>query len=135
VTLVLIVGHSRISRGDTTTSSATTDTLASAPTGTGLPATTEQITDTPAVSAPGWESPARDPFSPYDIGPGTHWSYNDLTAAERARIDAGRAATGWDKINNAYASASAQLAQRAGAQSAANQLGVTDNLSTLGVVP
>jgi len=135
LTFFLIVGHSRLSRGDTTSTSSTTTTIVSAPTGTGLPATPEPITDTPAVSAPGWESPPKDPFSPYDIGPGTHWSYNDLSTAEKARVDAGKNTAGWDKINNAYAGASAELAHRAATQSAAIQLGITDDYSTLGVVP
>jgi hypothetical protein len=133
--LFTLVGHSRVSRGDTTTMSSTTNLVATAPAGTGVPATPEPITDTPAVSATGWESTPKDPFQPFDIGPGTHWSYNDLSAAEKARVDAGRDTTGWDKVNNVYANASAELAHRAATQSAAIQLGITDTYSTLGVVP
>lgn len=133
----ILLGHSRISRGDTTSTTSTTvssSTIAS-PTGTGLPAPAEPITDTPAVTAPGWEQPPKDPFAPFDIGPGTHWAYADLTDAQKAVVDKGRDARGWDNINAAYASASAQVAHRAAASSAAAQIGITDDLATLGVVP
>jgi hypothetical protein len=88
------------------------------------------------VSAAGNETPARDPFAPYDIGPsGTKaWAYADLSPAERVDIDRGRDVTGWDQVHNAYASAAAERAHQAAGDAAAHQLGV-DNLASTGVVP
>ncbi len=94
----------------------------------------EPITGTAAVSAPGAETPPRDPFSAYDVGSGGVWTYQQLTPAEQAVADQGRDTTGWDQVHNAYASAVAQRAQQAAGDSAAAQLGV-ENLAGQGVVP
>jgi hypothetical protein len=88
------------------------------------------------VSAPGTETPVRDPFVPYDIGPpGTKaWAYTDLSPAEKTDVDRGRDVTGWERVHNAYASAAAEHAHQAASDAAAHQLGV-DNLASTGVVP
>jgi hypothetical protein len=100
-------------------------------------AAAEPITGTAAVSAPGDSVPQKDPFSLYDVGPpGTvTWSYNDLTAAEKAWADRNADTTGWPAIQSAYADAAKQLAQQAATDAAAHQLGVTGNLAGTGVVP
>ena len=134
LTLFLLVGHSRLSHGDTTTTSSTT-TVITPPVGTAGPAAPEPTTDVPEQPAPGWESVPKDPFAPYDIGSGTHWSYDALSPAEKARVDKGKDVTGWDSINNSYASASAELAHRASASAAGIRIGIMDDLGALGVVP
>jgi hypothetical protein len=95
----------------------------------------EPITGTPITPAPGTEStvPPKDPFAPYDPGPGT-WAYEDLSAEERALADRGRDTTGWTEINGAFANASKEQAQRAAAAAAATQMGVS-NVGDTGVVP
>jgi hypothetical protein len=128
---IFVVGHSRVSRGDT----ATTSTSTAAATGTGVPATPEPTTDTPEAPAPGWATTPKDPFAAYDIGAAGSWSYTDLVASERARIDKGRDVTGWDNINGAFATASAGLARQAATSAATTRLGITDPLATIGVVP
>jgi len=117
------------SRSDVAVDTSTTTSF-----GTGVEATPEPITGAPAVSAPGWESVPKDPFSPYDVGSGGTWSYQSLTPAERAVADRAGDTTGWDQTNKAFAQASAELAKQASAASAAAQLGVT-NLADTGVVP
>jgi hypothetical protein len=104
-----------------------------------LPSSTaaqEPISGTAAVSAPGDETSARDPFTPYDIGPpGTKaWAYADLSASEKAQVDRGRDTTGWDQVHKAYGAAVAERAHQAAGDAAAHQLGV-DNLASTGVVP
>jgi hypothetical protein len=96
----------------------------------------EPISGTAAVSAPGDETPAHDPFTLYDIGPpGTKaWTYADLSPSEKAEADRGADTTGWDKVNNAYAAAAAERARQAASDAAGHQLGV-DNLAVTGVVP
>jgi hypothetical protein len=96
----------------------------------------EPTSETPVVSAPGDETPARDPFASYSVGPaGTKaWSYADLSPAEKAEVDRGRDVTGWDQVHNAYAAATAERAHQAAGDAAAHQLGV-DNLAQTGVVP
>ncbi len=98
-------------------------------------ADTEPITGTPAESAPGSESVRHDPFTPYDVGdPAGTWSYAQLTAGEKAYVDAGKDTTAWVSVHNAFGAAVAEQAQTAAATSAENQLGIT-NLQSLGVVP
>lgn len=95
----------------------------------------EPITGTPITPAPGTASTVapKDPFAPYDPGPGS-WSYSNLSAEERALADRGRDTTGWPETNSAFARASQEQAQRAAAAAAADQLGVT-NVAETGVVP
>ena len=121
---------------------ATSSTQATVPS---LPAPTEAVAeptiDSPAVSEPGSETPPRDPFSPYDIGPAPDdksrkpfWSYQDLNAEEKRVADRGRDVTGWDATHDAFSKAVALRAHQAAADSAAHQLGV-DSLASTGVVP
>jgi hypothetical protein len=105
------------------------------------PAGDEPITGQPATSMRGAESPPRDPFSPYSTGPGPTektpkplWSYDDLTSDERAAAVRGRDDRGWRETHDAYARASAELAQHAARQAAEHQLGA-ERLDGLGVVP
>jgi hypothetical protein len=96
-------------------------------------ATPEPIDDTAAATAPGSETPSHDPFTPHDTGPGS-WSLRDLSPEERAVGERGRDVNGWHSTHDAFATAAAERAHRAAADSAAAQLGV-DNLATTGVVP
>ena len=105
------------------------------------PAVDEPITGSPAVSRTGNESPARDPFQPYAIGPGPtketpkpSWSYDDLTDAEKRVADRDRETTDWGQVHDAYNRATMEAAQAAAARAAQNQLGVSD-LAGVGVVP
>src|SRR5690242_5585668 len=76
-----------------------------------LPAATaaEPTTDAPITAAAGDDTPPRDPFTPYDTGPGA-WRYEDLTPAERAVADRGRDTKGWDQIHSAFATGVAERA-------------------------
>jgi hypothetical protein len=100
---------------------------------TGQPASSEPITGSAAVSATGWETKPKDPFAPYDVGSGGTWAYKDLSPAEQAYIDRGRAANNWDQVNAGFAQASIEAASQALADSASAQLGVEDAANT-GVV-
>jgi hypothetical protein len=121
---------------------ATSRSDVAAPAATPIPAlpsgmaAAEPISGTAAVSAPGDETPTRDPFTPYNIGPpGTKaWAYADLSPSEKAEVDRGRDTTGWDQVHSAYAMAVAERAHQATGDAAAHQLGV-DNLASTGVVP
>lgn len=91
--------------------------------------------DEPYETIPGDEAPPRDPFTPYDTGPPeARWSYESLSAEEKAVVDRGRDVTGWDAIHSAYAAAAREAAEAAKATAAATQLGV-EGLDELGVVP
>jgi hypothetical protein len=96
----------------------------------------EPITGTPAVSAPGSEQPARDPFQPYSIGePGTKgWDYQSLSPSEKAYVDRNRNQPRAKEISNAFAAATKERAHRAASDSAAHQLGLVDDFGNLGVV-
>ncbi len=83
---------------------------------------------------PGSESHPKDPFQPYDTGPGAAWTYNDLSPADRAVVDKNRDASQWGPVHAAFNTAVAEQAQRAAASSAASQLGVLD-LALTGVIP
>ena len=98
-------------------------------------AESEPITGTAVDPAPGSETQRHDPFTPYDVGdPAGTWSYNQLTAAEKAIVDKGRDTSGMVPVHAAFGAAVAERAQTAAATSAEHQLGI-DNLETLGVVP
>jgi hypothetical protein len=99
-------------------------------------AAAEPISGTAAVSAPGEETAAHDPFTLYDIGPpGTKaWTYGELSASEKAEADLRADTTSWDQVNNAFAAAAAERAHQAASDAAAHQLGI-DNLAQTGVVP
>lgn len=86
-----------------------------------------------AQPVPGSEPPVRDPFLPYDTGPNP-WSYDQLTADEKAVVDRGRDTTGWSQTHDAYASAAREAAQAAQVATAQHQLGLQDGVTT-GVVP
>lgn len=99
-------------------------------------ASQEPISGTSAVSTRGEETPPRDPFTPYDIGPpGTKaWAYRDLSVSEQAVVDRGRDTKGWDQTHNAYTTAVVERAHQAASDAAAHEIGV-DNLASTGVVP
>ena len=95
----------------------------------------EPITGRPVSPTPSAETalPPKDPFTPYDTGPeSATWRYRDLSPAERAVADRGRTADD-SKVNDAFASASAEQAKHAAAGAAASQLGVA-GLAEIGVV-
>jgi hypothetical protein len=108
-------------------------------------AVTEPIAGRAAVTVPGNESHGKDPFVPYGIGPGfpvrpgaamptkPFWSYADLKPEEQEVVDRGRDTAQWVATHNAFAQGAAELAQRAGANAAASQLGV-ESLASTGVV-
>lgn len=99
------------------------------------PGTIPDVTGQPSVPEPGDERPMKNPFTPYDIGdPSAAWTYEHLTAAEKAVADGGRNVDAWSGTHDAYGSAGAALAAKAAAQAAALQLGV-DDLQAIGVVP
>jgi len=109
----------------------------SAPPSPDVPSTapSDNLTGQPSVPNPGDERPMKDPFTPYGIGdPSASWTYAELTAEEKAVADVGRDVRTFPAVHDAYGSAGAQLAVKAAAAAAAQQLGV-DNLGTIGVVP
>jgi hypothetical protein len=114
-------------------------TLPSDPTPT--VASPEPISGTAVAPAPGSETPPRDPFSPYAIGPAPNdtsrkpfWNRADLSADEQAVVDQGVDTTAWNGVHDAFNQAVRERSQQAGADSAAAQLGV-DSLAGTGVVP
>jgi hypothetical protein len=95
--------------------------------------TTEPITGTAVMPQQGSENPMKDPFTPYDIGgAAAAWNYDDLTDAEKAVVDHGRA-DDQTAVQAAYAEASMAAADAAKAQSAQIQIGA--DLLGDGVVP
>jgi hypothetical protein len=97
--------------------------------------TSEPITGTPIDPAPGFETPQKDPFAPYDIGdPSAAIAYEALRPEEKAVVDRGRDVTGWREIHAAYDSAVAERARQARVAAAVHQLGI-DELASKGVVP
>jgi hypothetical protein len=95
----------------------------------------EPILGAPAVTAPGSESPRRDPFAPYDIGPAAGAAqYADLPGAEKAVADRGRDTTTWRPIHDGFTAASGERARGAAGDAAQLQLGI-EGLAAIGVVP
>jgi hypothetical protein len=122
IAIVVATSISRSDSGDSTTEAPATST-------------DEPITGQPVTPTPGSETPGRDPFSPYDVGgQGAVWSYDSLSAEEKAAADRGRDVKGWDGVNDAYRQAAMARAAEAAAEAAAIQLGV-QNLGATGVVP
>jgi hypothetical protein len=98
-------------------------------------ASDEPISGVASIPTPGSESPMRDPFTPYDIGPAqAAWGYTSLTSSEKAVVDHGRDVTGWSGVHDAYRQAAIERATQAAAQAAVHELGI-DDLGTTGVVP
>ena len=109
-------------------------------------AASEPITGEPLNSAPTGQPPPKDPFSPYGIGPGIppkpdgampskpSWSYDDLTAPEKAVVDRGRDTSAWPAIHAGFVQGVADLASKAAGNAAAHQLGL-DSIASIGVVP
>jgi len=125
----------------TSRSDVATDPTPSSPRGTGVAAIAEPLTEAATAPAAGSETPPKEPFQPYGIGPANNdksakpfWSYNDLNGAEKVLADKNRDTSNWDSIHNAYGNAIAEQAHRAAASSSQAQLGI-DNLAGLGVVP
>jgi hypothetical protein len=112
-----------------------------APGATSDTAAAEPIRRTAAVSAPGDESPLRDPFTPYTVvnprDPARKpvWSYADLRPDEQAVIDRGRDTTKWAVTHAAFTATTAELAVRAQTAAASARLGAAGDLSMTGVVP
>lgn len=94
---------------------------------------TEPIIGDPIEPLPGFEEiPSED--QPWEPDPAMVWSYEMLTAGERAVIDRGLA-DDQAIVQAAYAAASADLAEQAMADRAALQLGIEEPLDQIGVVP
>jgi hypothetical protein len=89
----------------------------------------EPITGNPVMPLKGSETPMKDPFTPYDTGPGA-WRFDDLTAAEKVV-----AARGLDEdqsqIQDRYADAARDRAERAKIEAAEAKLGI-HNLGSIG---
>ena len=81
---------------------------------------------------PGSEQPMRDPFVPYEIG-GVGWTLDDLTPDEQDVALRGVAANP-QAVQDAYAGAARDLADRARAEHPAAELGIA-KLGEIGVVP
>ena len=96
-----------------------------------LPAGGEPITGTAATPAPGSETVPHDPFTPYDVGPpGTRtWTPDEQPDSTPTTTP------NWDQVNAAYASAAQERAHQAASDAAAHELGIVDDLGTIGVVP
>lgn len=87
------------------------------------------------ATVPVGPNPPRPPGMPYDVGPASAaWRYEDLSAAERALVDAGRNTSAWDGPNAIYQQAAEQAAEEALARDANQQLGI-GGLGPIGVVP
>jgi hypothetical protein len=102
-----------------------------------LPGSTEEATtDAPAISAPGAETPPRDPFSPYEIGPeGTRtWRFDELPRPEQAEIAQGHRMQMRAATIDAYGAAVRQAAQHTTRDAAARKLGL-EQIELIGVVP
>lgn len=98
--------------------------------------TEETITDAPAVSAPGSETPPRDPFSPYAIGPeGTRaWRFDELPKQEQAPIAQGHRMQMQAATIDAYTAAVRHISVRTARDAAARKLGL-EHIEIIGVVP
>ena len=103
------------------------------PLGPAVDETTEPITGDPVMPNPGSEQPMRDPFTPYEIGAGAGWTLDDLTPDEQDVALRGVAANS-QGVQDAYAGAARDLADRARAEHPAAELGIS-KLGELGVVP
>ena len=102
-----------------------------------LPTPTEEpTTDSPATSARGDETPARDPFTPYEVGSATTrvWRLDDLPKGEKTQASLGRNVQLHDATIEAYSAAVRYKAQRAAGDAAAKKLGI-EHLELIGVVP
>ena len=121
--ILLIVVFARASRGD-----GEPDSLEPA-----FDDTTEPITGDPGMPIPGSEQPMRDPFTPYEIGKGAGWTLDDLTPDEQDVALRG-VAVNPQAVQDAYADAARDLAERARAEHPAAELGIS-KLGEIGVVP
>jgi hypothetical protein len=94
----------------------------------------EPTVESAVQPAPGQETPQKNPFEPYGIGPAEEAvPYEALTADEQAVADRGFDTAAWGGTHNAFAAAVVERSKRARAESAQHQLGV-DSLDTLGVI-
>ncbi|MBA2538141.1 MAG: hypothetical protein H0V17_00775 [Deltaproteobacteria bacterium] len=124
IAVAIVIATMSTSRGD-----------GDSPPGESAEDTSEPITGAPVMPFKGSEETTRDPFAPYGIGgPEAAWRYEDLTAAERAVADRGRA-DDQAAVQAAYAEVSKAIAVRAKAEAAALQLGFDSPLGETGVVP
>jgi hypothetical protein len=101
--LFIVVGHSRVSRGDTSSS-------------------TDSTTTTPTPQAPNYH----DPFTPYPLGPGAI-SYDQLSPTDQAGVDAilqNEDLSQPPSSYSAWADAAAASAADAQAQIAARNVGL-----------
>ena len=99
----------------------------------------EPITGDPVQPLPGSETKQKIPSEPYDIGAPEHaWKLEQLSPAERAAVERGRAygaARAASGMNAALTLAAKEQSKRARAEAAQHQLGVTAGLGEIGVVP
>ncbi len=123
VAILIIVVFARASRGDGETE----------PIEAVVDDTTEPITGDPVMPNRGSEQPMRDPFAPYEIGAEAGWKLDDLTPDEQDVALRG-VATNPQAVQDAYAGAARDLAERARAEHPANELGIA-KLGEIGVVP
>ncbi|MDX2092444.1 MAG: hypothetical protein SFX73_31565 [Kofleriaceae bacterium] len=89
----------------------------------------------PATVPQGPNPPHDMVTQPFDIGPPqAAWSYEQLSAAEKAVVDHGRQPLGAQADLDAYNAAMAKLAAQSNAVMSARMLGV-DGLGDVGVIP
>jgi len=96
----------------------------------------EPTTEAPVMPLPGSETKQKLPSEPYDVGPPDQvWKYEQLSDAEKAAVDRGRAAgaarAGKDQ---GLAIGVKEHSRRARAEAAQHQLGL-DDLRAIGVAP
>jgi hypothetical protein len=95
----------------------------------------EPTLEAPVEPAPGFETPQKDPFAPYDVGPAEEVvRYDELSPDDKAAADRGRSVAGWQGRHDVYAGAVTERSARAAAAAAQHKLGI-DALDTTGVVP
>jgi hypothetical protein len=121
--ILILVVFVRASRGD----------VEPEPVASAVDDTTEPITGDPVVPIPGSEQPMRDPFASHEIGAGAGWTLDDLNPDEQdvalRGVDSNPQA-----VQDAYAGAARDLADRARAEHPAAELGIL-KLGEIGVVP
>jgi len=88
----------------------------------------------PTAEIPSHVGSAHVPGTNYDPGPESAlWRYNDLSSDEKAYVDRNKTANA-QGVQDSYATAARDLAQRAAAEAAEHQLGLEESGST-GVIP
>ena len=95
----------------------------------------EPVVEAPVEAVAGSETPQKNPFEPYGIGPPEEAiPYEALTPEQQEVADRGFETDAWKQTHDAFGAAVRERSKQARAESAQHQLGI-DSLDTLGVVP